>query len=73
MAPPTPFPQEATNIDPEGAKVPPNPSPDGSNPSLEEDNSRNPVWNWDNNNCLKRLNMNRELYSLTCGRHHRPP
>ena len=53
--------------------MPPNTSPEGANTYPEGNNSRNPVWNQDKNNRLKRLNLNRELYALTCGRHHWPP
>ena len=43
------------------------------NTSPERDNSPNPVWKRDKNNCLKRLKLNRELYVLTCGRQHQTP
>ena len=70
VAPSTPFPPEAPNIAPEGATVPPNTYPGEANASPEEDNSRNPICNRDNNNRLKGLKLNRELYALTCVRHH---
>ena len=53
--------------------MPHNHSPEGENTSPEGDNSRNLVWTWVKNNCLKRLKLNRELYTLTCGRHHKHP
>ena len=72
VAPPTPLPSEAPSIDPDGATVPPNNYPEGSNPSPEGYNSHNLVCNRDKNNSLERLNLNIELYDLTCGHHHRP-
>ena len=71
--PPTKFPPEASNIAPDVSKVPPNPSPEGANTYTEGDKSYNHVWTQDKNTCLKRLNLNRELYALTYGCHHRPP
>ena len=64
---------QVPNIAPEGATVPQNPSPEGANPYSEGDNSCNPVWTWDKNNCLKSLNLNRELYAFTCGCRHGHP
>ena len=52
---------------------PPDPYPEGANSSPEGANTRNPIWTRDKNNCLKQLKLNKELYVLTCGRHHRPP
>ena len=69
-----PLPPEAPNISPEGATVPPpDPYPEGANSSPEGAKTRNPIWTRDKDNCLKQLKLNRELYVLTCGRHHRPP
>ena len=69
-----PLPPEALNIAPEGATVPPpDPSPEGANSSPEGAKTRNPIWKRDKDNSLKRLNLNRELYDLTCGCHHKPP
>ena len=73
-APPMPLPPEAPNIDTEGATVPPpDPSPEGADSYPEEAKTRNPIWTRDKDNRLERLKLNRELYSLTCGRHHKPP
>ena len=58
-APTTPLLTEEPNIAPEGVTAPPNNSPDGENTHPEGDNSRNNVWNWDKNNLLKRLKLNR--------------
>ena len=69
-----PLPPEAPNISPEGATVPPtDPSPEGAKSSPEGANTRNPILTRDKGNRLKQLKLNRELYALTCGRHHRPP
>ena len=53
--------------------MPPNPSPEGDNPYPEGDNSRNTVYTQDKKNGSKRLKLNRQLYALTCGRHHQHP
>ena len=72
--PPMPLPPEAPNIDPEGATVPPtDPSPEGANSSPEGAKTRNHIWTRDKDNHLKQLKLNRELYALTCGCHHKPP
>ena len=69
-----PLPPEAPNIAPEGATIPPpDPSPEGANSSPEGANTRNPICTRDKDNCLKQLKLNKEIYVLTCGRHHRPP
>ena len=73
-APPTPLPLDASNIAPEVATVPsPDPSPEGANSSPEGAKTHNPIWTRDKDNRLKPLKLNRELYALTCGRHHRLP
>ena len=73
-APPMPLPPEAPNISPEEATVtPPDAYPEGANSSPEGAKTRNPIWTRDKDNRLKQLKLNRELYVLTCGRHHRPP
>ena len=53
--------------------TPPDPSPEGANSSPEGAKTRNPIWTRDKDNRLKKLKINRELYALTCGRHHKPP
>ena len=65
---------EAPNIAPEGSTVPPpDPFPEGLNSSPEGAKTRNPIWTRDKDNRLERLKLNRELYALTCVRHHKPP
>ena len=55
---PTPLPLEEPNIDIQGAKVPPNPSPEGANSYPDGDNSHNPVWTQNKDNRLKIFNLN---------------
>ena len=69
-----PAPEPPPNRAPEGA-TPPNHAPEGANPPprCSRRNQPSNVWKRDENDRLRRLKLNRDLYALTCSRHDVPP